>query len=76
MSITAAVRRAGVEACQARAAKRAASLPPIVKELQAAGITSLSGMAKALNARGVPTPAGCRHWYPAQVVQLLKRLEG
>jgi hypothetical protein len=27
-------------------------------------------------ARGVLTPAGCRHWYAAQVAQLLTRLEG
>ena len=74
MTITAAVRRAGTEACQARAAERAAKLAPIIQELRAAGITSLSGMAAALNARGVRTPAGCRHWYAAQVAQLLKRL--
>jgi hypothetical protein len=76
MNMTAAVRRAGVEACQMRAAERAAKLAPIVKELQAAGVTSLSGIAAALNTRGVLTPAGCRHWYASQVAQLLKRLAG
>jgi hypothetical protein len=42
--ITAAARRAGVEACQARAAERAAKLAPIIAELKAAGITRLSGI--------------------------------
>jgi hypothetical protein len=53
--ITPAARRAGVEACQARAAERAAKLAPIIDELKAAGITTLSGIAAAFNARGVLT---------------------
>jgi hypothetical protein len=76
MNMTAAIRRAGVEASQTRAAERAAKLAPIIEGLQADGITSLSGIAAALNARGVLTPLGCRHWYASSVVQLLKRLEG
>jgi hypothetical protein len=74
--ITAAARRAGVEAYQARTAERRAKLGPIVKELQAAGITSSSSIATALTERGVLTPTGRRYWYPTQVAQLLKRLEG
>jgi recombinase-like protein len=73
---TSAVRRAGIEVRQARAAERAANLAPIVEELQASGITSLKGIAKALNDRGVPTPAGQRHWHPMQVARLLRRLAG
>jgi hypothetical protein len=42
-------RRAAREARQARAAERAAKLAPIVKALQAAGITSLNGIAVSLN---------------------------
>jgi hypothetical protein len=76
MNRTAAVRHAGVEASQARAAERAAKLAPVVKALRASGVTSLSGIAAALNARSVPTPLGCRHWYASSVAQLLKRLEG
>jgi hypothetical protein len=49
-------------------------LAPIVRELQANGVTSLNGIAAALNARGVPTPAGSGRWHPAQVARLLKRL--
>jgi hypothetical protein len=73
---TPAARRAGVEARQARADARAADLAPIVAELQAAGLTTLEGVAAALNDRGVPTPSGHRHWYAMQVARLLKRLTG
>ena len=45
-------RRAAREARQVRAAERAANVAPIVKALQAAGVTSLNGIAMALNARG------------------------
>ena len=43
-------------------------------EQQAAGVTSLNGIAAALDERGVPTPAGSRHWHAAQVARVLKRL--
>ncbi len=49
-------------------------MAPIVKELQAAGITSLNGIAEALSARGVLTPAGRARWYAKQVERLLGRL--
>jgi hypothetical protein len=60
----------------ARAAAKAADLAPILRDLQADGITSLNGIAAALNDRGVPTPAGSRHWYASQVSRVLKRLAG
>jgi hypothetical protein len=66
-------RRAAREARQARAAERAAKLAPIVKALQAAGITSLNGIAVSLNDRGIRTPRG-RQWHAKQVSRLLKRL--
>jgi hypothetical protein len=47
---------------------------PVIAELRAAGITSLNGIAAALNERGVPTPAGSGHWHAAQVSRVLKRL--
>jgi hypothetical protein len=71
---TSAARHAAHEARRARANRIAAELAPTVKELQAAGITSLNGIAAELNARGIPTPAGSGHWYAAQVSRLLKRL--
>jgi hypothetical protein len=39
------------------------------------GVTSLSGIAAVLNARGAYT-MGHRHSYASQVTQLLKRLAG
>jgi len=47
-----------------------------VKKLQAAGMTSLKGIAAALTERGIPTPAGRRHWHAMQVARVLKRLAG
>jgi hypothetical protein len=49
-------------------------LAPIIAELRAAGITSLNGIADALNAWGVPTAAGGRRRYAAQVSRVLARL--
>jgi hypothetical protein len=62
------------EARTARAYRAAADLAPVIAELRAAGITSLSDIAAALDARHIPTPGGAGHWHPAQVSRLLKRL--
>jgi hypothetical protein len=67
---------AACQAHQARADERATKVAPIVKELQATGITSLNGIAAALNVRRIRTPAGRRHWHPTQVRRVLKRLAG
>ena len=64
------------KARMARANASAATLAPIVRELQASGVTSLNGLAAALNERGVPTPAGSQYWHAAQVSRLLKGLAG
>jgi hypothetical protein len=61
------------EARQAGADKRAADLAPIVKELHAAGVTSLRAIAAALDERGIPTATGGR-WHHSQVRRLLARL--
>jgi hypothetical protein len=58
----------------ARADKRAAGLRPTIEALQASGVTSLQGMAAALNEAGIPTPRGKRQWHPVQVRRLLARL--
>jgi hypothetical protein len=68
--------RAAAEAPMAHAAANAARVAPVIAELQAAGIKSLNGIAKALNARGVQTPRGRARWYASQVARLLKRLAG
>lgn len=73
---TPAARRAAREAHQARADARAADLAPIIKAIQAAGITSLIGIARALNERGMLTPTGRGRWHAMQVARVLKRLSG
>jgi hypothetical protein len=54
--------------------REGADLAPIVKELQASGVTSLRGIAKALNERRIPTVAGSGRWYHVQVARVLARL--
>jgi hypothetical protein len=60
----------------ARAVAKAADLAPILAELRGAGVTSLSGIAEALNARNVRTPSGIGRWHAAQVARVLRRLAG
>jgi hypothetical protein len=50
-------------------------LAPILKELQAAGVTSLRGIAVALNERGIPTATGYGRWHHVQVGKVLARLK-
>lgn len=57
----------------ARAVARAADLSPILAELRAAGVTSLGGLARALNDRGIPAARG-KDWSPMQVSRVLARL--
>jgi hypothetical protein len=73
---TSAARHSVREARQARADERAADLAPIVAELQAGGVTSLRGIAAALNERGIPIVTGSGHWHHAQVARLLVQLAG
>lgn len=69
-----AARKAGRDAQVARATERAADLAPIIHELNGAGITSLSGMAKALTGRRVPTPRGAGDWTATQVARTIARI--
>ncbi len=64
---------AAVAAVRAQANAHAADLGPTVAALRDAGVTSLSGMATALNERGIRTPRGGR-WHASSVVNLLSRL--
>jgi hypothetical protein len=57
-----------------RTDERAAKLAPIIKALQAKGITSLKGIAAALNKRHIRTARNTGRWHPTQVARLLKRL--
>ena len=75
----AAIRRAGkgtgaaVEALKAGADAHAQQLAPVIRHLQAEGLTSLPALAGALNERGMVTPRGGR-WHPSSVRNLLARL--
>lgn len=71
--VTAAARKAGTEALQRVAARRAADLTPTIKELQASGATSLRAIADGLNARGITTKRGSA-WTATQVMRVLARI--
>jgi hypothetical protein len=61
---------------RARVERKVADLKPLITELRASGVTSLRGIAAALNERGIPTVAGSGRWYHTQVGRLLARLAG
>jgi DNA invertase Pin-like site-specific DNA recombinase len=54
------------------AADRADKVYPVIQEIQAAGIKTLRGIAKALNARGIPAARGGA-WHNAAVKRVLDR---
>src|SRR6266849_1141171 len=62
-------RQRGAEARRARAAARAKDLAPVIEGIRAEGITSDTGIAKALNKRGIPTARGGK-WQAGQVQRL------
>ena len=59
----------------ARSQARAAELQPVIAEIRASGITSLGGIARGLNEKGIPTAWGKGPWRPRQVKRVLDRLE-
>jgi hypothetical protein len=59
-------------ACTTRAAQVAANVQPIIRDIQAAGHTSLNGIAGQLNARQVAAANGGQ-WRQVQVRQILDR---
>jgi DNA invertase Pin-like site-specific DNA recombinase len=68
----AAASRKGATVAKSSASLFAANVLPIIREIRTAGITTLVGIASALNARGVHTARGGA-WYPATVRNLLAR---
>jgi DNA invertase Pin-like site-specific DNA recombinase len=70
---SAKVRAKAAAAIEARVATRAADIAPTIAELQASGVTSLTGIAAGLNERGIETPRGGR-WSAVQVSRVLDRL--
>jgi hypothetical protein len=59
----------------ARALSRALDLAPTIKELKENGVTTLRGIAAALNERGVPTSRGKGQWQASQVKRVMARLK-
>lgn len=66
----AAAQKAGGAASKAIAEARKANVRPIIAEIKAAGVTTLAGIAGALNARGVKTARGGA-WSAMQVSRVL-----
>ncbi len=62
------------KARQARSKACATDLAPTIAELQAAGVTSLGGLARGLMERGIPTARGGAKWTPVQVSRALAQL--
>jgi hypothetical protein len=54
---------------------RAADLAPIITELQAQGVTSLNGLAKALTEQQIPTARGASTWTAAGVARVLDLID-
>lgn len=51
----------------------ALDLMPVIEEIRSAGVTSLGGIAAALNERGVPTRRGARKWQAITVRRALQQ---
>ena len=68
----AAARKRAIEGNRAAAGRYAANVLPVIREIQASGVKSLRGIARALAARGVPTARGGA-WTPVQVSDILRR---
>jgi hypothetical protein len=69
-----AARHSFREERRARADRKVTDLKPVIAELRASGVTSLRGIAAAINERGIPTVAGSGRWHHVQVGRLLARL--
>lgn len=62
---------ASLEARQAKAAGKAASVLPTIHKLQAGGASTLRALAAGLTAEGIPTPRGNTLWTASQVSRIL-----
>jgi DNA invertase Pin-like site-specific DNA recombinase len=73
-TLTAKAREAGCKVRTARAVSRAADLAPTIEALQASGVSTLRGIAAALNESAIPTPRRQGVWQAVQVARVLARL--
>lgn len=71
---TAKMSARATEALERRADARAADIAPAIRELQAAGATSLRAIAAGLNEAGIPTARGQGTWSAVQVSRVLQRM--
>lgn len=62
----------GTAAVRSQADHFAARMRPVIEGIEAAGVTSLRGIADALNARGIASPRG-GEWHARQVSRVLAR---
>lgn len=62
----------GTAAASAAAASAAANLAPVIAQIRATGVTTYSGIAAALNARGVTTARGAE-WQATSVRRIIER---
>lgn len=69
-----AVAMKGAAANRERADVFADNVLPVVRQMQAAGVTSLAALAEGLNSRGIPTARGGT-WHPSTVRNLMQRGE-
>jgi DNA invertase Pin-like site-specific DNA recombinase len=67
------VPEAALEAVRAGADRHAQVVFPVIEELRREGISSLEGLARELNARGIQTARGGQ-WYATTVANLLARI--
>ena len=67
------VRALALDAIEKRVASRAADLAPTIKQLQAAGNTTLRALAASLNSMGITTARG-GNWDQTQLRRLLARV--
>lgn len=65
-------RKNALKTVEAMAARHAANVAPVIREVQRAGAKTLREIASALNARGVSTPRGGR-WHASSVKNVLER---
>jgi DNA invertase Pin-like site-specific DNA recombinase len=63
---------ASVQVSKAKADERAAQLLPVIEDMRQRGVTSLGGIASALNDAGMLTARGGK-WHPTSVRNLLAR---
>lgn len=59
------------EAREANTEKQRKLVAPIINGLRSSGITTLTGLAEALNQRGIQTPHG-RRWHPMTVKRIVE----